>query len=675
MKEPNDKPDLRIVASSEAPDENARLAKLTPYKLALHYAELGYHVFPVNRAKDENGESVDKVDKAPKLSGNWKEHASQNRDKIKALFANTDRETTYVAAHMRDHLAIDLDTYKSGSDPILQTLLNERTRIHRTQNGGYHVIFSDPDNKWGNSATAFPGNIEVRGHKGYIILPDGQDYTVEKLTAPIATPPYVQKRLIFKDDADGNPSITDTAIDALVRASSNERGDMFRDMVRRVFYDQGDAGAWHDSVRDLDAIMAAQGFDRLTRFKFLETAAEELSVAADSEKRRRRFQNIREELGRLVLGSEAKIKQSPDGGLQVRNLTDAIADHRHLAYVVAGFIARGKLYSCTAPKGSNKTTLAMHLAVSVAGRFKFAAGMPVHNRARVLFLAGENPDDVMLRFKAIAWKLDLPPATLQNIDILERSIDISKDVGSLLELGERKDYGLVIIDTAQAYAPYGEDSNANTAMLEYARAIRKLTQLGNPAVFILAHPTKQQARSGKEFEPYGAGSFSNEIDGLCSLNASSKGVVLSRNAKWRGRHWDEVGFKFEVIENCPALKTRIKDEDGVTHIEQETAPMLVPLDDSTPLPGDSDSPLYAKLSENQRLVVDAVANLMARNRKPPIKDQIVEAVLPLWAGDAKDFTKRQSIARCIASLVKRKALKQRGEEYWSTANPGNAEGS
>lgn len=652
-------------------EENERLATLTPMAIALELAEEGFSVFPANRAKDADGKSIESIDKTPKLPGNWKEHATRDPEKIKQLFADTTRKDTYVAAHLRDHVAIDLDTYKPGEDQIIDRLLNEDTRIHRTQNGGFHVLFSDPGNEWGNSAASFPKNVDVRGHNGYTIMPNGEDYLFENLNETRSTPDYVKERLAVSDKVEGSFTASPAAIAALERASSTQQNDRFKAIVEKVYYDQGDAGSWHDSARDLDAIMASAGFDQQTRFKLLETAATQLSVASPTERRRRRFQKAKPEIGRLVLGSEAKFKSASTSDLKIRSLVSAMADHWPLSYVVSGFIARNKLYCCTAPKGSNKTTLAMHLAISVAGRLEFAERMPVHKRARVLFMAGENPDDVLMRFKAIVWKLELPASVLDNIDILERSMDIAEDVDALLQVAEGKEYGLVIIDTAQAYSPLNEDSNANTAMLKYARGIRRLTKLGSPAIFIMAHPTKAEARNRKEFEPYGAGSFSNEIDGLCSLKQDGKVVTLMKNAKWRGRNWEEVSFKSEIIEDCPSLKENTIDEDGKEHIEQDTAPMLLPLSEEERKEAEGQSPVYARLTENQQRVFDAVVALTLINETAPTREEIVGHLLPQWAGESPDKTKRQSIGRTLHTLVRKKVVGQRGEEYY--AKGGNSE--
>ena len=69
-------------------------------------------------------------------------------------------------------------------------------------------------------------------------------------------------------------------------------------------------------------------------------------------------------------------------------------------YVVDGVVQKSYLYALTARTGHGKTAVAMLMAQSIA------RGVPFHNheveQGKVLFLAGENSQDVRVRYKVLA---------------------------------------------------------------------------------------------------------------------------------------------------------------------------------------------------------------------------------------------------------------------------------
>jgi hypothetical protein len=79
-------------------------------------------------------------------------------------------------------------------------------------------------------------------------------------------------------------------------------------------------------------------------------------------------------------------------------------------YLFDGILQRHFIYSMTALTGSGKTAIALMLAVHVA------LGQPIGDRfleqGRVLYFAGENPDDIRMRWLASADKFGFDPATI-----------------------------------------------------------------------------------------------------------------------------------------------------------------------------------------------------------------------------------------------------------------------
>ena len=72
-------------------------------------------------------------------------------------------------------------------------------------------------------------------------------------------------------------------------------------------------------------------------------------------------------------------------------------------YLIDGLLQRRFLYSLTAPTGGGKTAVALLLASAIA-RGESIAGREVE-RGGVLYLAGENPDDIRMRWLAMADKM------------------------------------------------------------------------------------------------------------------------------------------------------------------------------------------------------------------------------------------------------------------------------
>src|SRR5262249_41483844 len=76
-------------------------------------------------------------------------------------------------------------------------------------------------------------------------------------------------------------------------------------------------------------------------------------------------------------------------------------------YLIEGLLQRRFLYSLTAATGSGKTAIALLLAALVCQGGKLAE-LEV-GKGRVLYFAGENPDDVRMRWFAVTQQFGLTP--------------------------------------------------------------------------------------------------------------------------------------------------------------------------------------------------------------------------------------------------------------------------
>lgn len=215
-------------------------------------------------------------------------------------------------------------------------------------------------------------------------------------------------------------------------------------------------------------------------------------------------------------------------------------------WLIDGIIQKGRLYACTSLTGHGKTAVWLYFACMVqAGR---RAGHLDTVKGNVLYLAGENPEDLKARMLGMCQQFSLP--SLQLPYVLPRTFPLNDDEADSLKhdieaLGVP--LTLIIGDTAASFFP-GEDENDNVASGRYARTLRSLAAVdGNPAVTVLSHPTKHAARDN--LLPRGGSAFLNELDGNLTLWSATMGEVttLHWHGKIRGPDFSPLHFKLQTI--------------------------------------------------------------------------------------------------------------------------------
>ena len=200
-------------------------------------------------------------------------------------------------------------------------------------------------------------------------------------------------------------------------------------------------------------------------------------------------------------------------------------------YIVDGIIQRGRLISLTSPTGHGKTAVALYLGTMISiGRN--IGGIEVE-KGEVLFLAGENPDDLCGRFHAAVQYYHVKPNDM-NIAILPGNFPLTPDDAEKLkqEINARENpTSVIFVDSAAAYFS-GDDENHNVQAGAYARNLRVLTTCkGNPAVVILCHPIKAASRD--TLLPRGGGAFLAEVDANLTLWSDAQGENTTLH--WQGK--------------------------------------------------------------------------------------------------------------------------------------------
>jgi hypothetical protein len=221
-------------------------------------------------------------------------------------------------------------------------------------------------------------------------------------------------------------------------------------------------------------------------------------------------------------------------------------------YLIDGIIQRSRLYACTSLTGHGKTAVAVYLSCMIAtGRYVANAETM---QGRVIYLAGENPDDLCCRFSATCQHYGLNPDDLP-IKVLPASFSLddqsAEEVCHLLDAdteAEGSPPALVIIDTGPAYYD-GEDDNDNVQQGRFARRIRRwiVGSEGSPAVLVLTHPTKNAQPDN--LLPRGGGAFLNELDGNFTLWSAAIGETTAMHwqGKLRGADFPRIEFAIKPV--------------------------------------------------------------------------------------------------------------------------------
>lgn len=232
------------------------------------------------------------------------------------------------------------------------------------------------------------------------------------------------------------------------------------------------------------------------------------------------------------------------------SLRDFLKDFKPPDYLIEGIIQRRYIYSLTGQTGHAKTAIALLIA-QLVGSLDAGAMLCGHavERGRVVYFAGENPDDIRMRL--IGANVDLN----SRISIIPGVFDIEAMGAELIkQIDGVQPIDLVFIDTSAAYF-LGNEELSNTQMGAHARMLRKLTTLpGGPSVLPLCHPIKH-VTDPSQLLPRGGGAFLNEMDGNLTAWLKDEMVQLHHN-KIRGPGFEPMTFQLERITSTKLIDSK-----------------------------------------------------------------------------------------------------------------------
>ncbi len=246
---------------------------------------------------------------------------------------------------------------------------------------------------------------------------------------------------------------------------------------------------------------------------------------------------------------------TPTGGF-IKTETEFVAGFVPPDYLLRGVLQLRFCYSVTGQTGTGKTTVAMLVAAHVATGSQLG-GLSV-KRGTVIYFAGENPEDVKMRWIGLKSHMGLTGPV--DVHFIPGAMHISKVVDRIREevISKGLTPKLIVVDTAAAYFEEDND-NDNVQAGNHARRLRSLCTLpGGPCVLVLCHPTKNA--QDDNLVPRGGGAFLNEVDGNIALRkADGNFVVANALGKFRGPEFTPLNFALCVVRDHPLLK----DSDGV----------------------------------------------------------------------------------------------------------------
>jgi hypothetical protein len=222
-------------------------------------------------------------------------------------------------------------------------------------------------------------------------------------------------------------------------------------------------------------------------------------------------------------------------------------------YLVDGVLQRRYCYSLTATTGTGKTAIMLRTAAHVC------LGRQIGDRdvakGRVLYFAGENPDDIRARWIALAQEMVFDPEEA-GVYFIAGVYKISETQARIRQEMEEigGEFSLIVVDTSAAYFE-GDQENDNTQHGAHARRLRALCKMpGGPCVLVACHPPKNA--KDDNLQPRGGGAFLAEIDGNLTARKNDGAVALHWQGKFRGPEFPEILFGLRTITHSKLRDSR-----------------------------------------------------------------------------------------------------------------------
>ena len=334
-------------------------------------------------------------------------------------------------------------------------------------------------------------------------------------------------------------------------------------------------------------------------------------------------------------GAEAK-KRAPPSPL-IQSSAAFTCDFIPPDYLVDGILQRRFCYSLTAKTGTGKTAVLLRVSANVAlGR---AIGNIQVEQGKVLYFAGENPDDIRMRWIGLAQEMGFDDKEIE-VHFIAGTFKISAMRTRIKEEMQRiGGFSLIVVDTSAAYFE-GDESNSNSQMAAHGKMLRSLCEMpGGPCVVIACHPVKNAGDDN--MVPYGGGAFLNEVDGNLTAKRSDNAVAVHWQGKFRGPDFAEILFGLRTLNTCQLLK----DSKG----------RFIPTVISYPMGDDAQEAMTARARSQEDDLLRVLVQM------PEASQSELATALGWRLGDGNPY--KSLVSRTLKKLEKAKLIKMERDGY------------
>jgi RecA-family ATPase len=330
----------------------------------------------------------------------------------------------------------------------------------------------------------------------------------------------------------------------------------------------------------------------------------------------------------------------------IQTSDEFVRDYVPPDFLLDGILQRGYFYSMTAATGAGKTSLALLIAALVVTGKRL--GEIDVDKGQVLYLAGENPDDVRGRWFGISQELKFAPAAV-DVHWLAGAMNLSENAERISQEVVRKGLkpSLVIVDTSAAYN-FGDDENSNAQQVGYARLLRTLTNLpGRPCVIVLCHPTKTAGDDA--LVPRGGYAFLCEVDGNFAVRKRETTITMAPLGKFRGDENWSLSFALKKV-----YHPRLKDAKG----RDISTVVAEPITDA------QKQQMTAQARRHEDLVLKTV--------ETHPKASLTERATSLCWRNGKGAPDKTRVNRALETLMQEKFIRKHRDE-WQLTQAGEKE--
>ncbi len=459
-----------------------RKPKTTMLDAALHYATLGYRVFPCRpnaKVPATNHGLKDATDDLDTITGWW----------TKQPDANIGLLTTGL-------VVVDFDDPQTAWPGADRARDFAGSPIQRTPRGGKHVVLSAGESRYRNTASKIAESVDTRADGGYIVVApsmvDGKQYAWVVPLEPREDLPVVPAWLAADLERFSNPRAEEAAQKPREgRWAAGQRNAALSSMAGWLRRD----GL---SEREIEAVLQVANRDRCR-------------PPLDASEVTRIAKSIARYAAGQMPDSPARSDQSGQSDIDYQPITAAELAKQNIQinWLVNYMLADGQSCILAGPKKTLKTSIALDLCISLATAGLFLGRFQVPQARRVAFMSGESGaatmQETLLR---ICDAAAVDPAGLTNLLITERLPQIGHEEHQEAMEAFIADHEVevCVIDPAyMAMAAMGGDANNLFLVGGNLRRLNDLTaQTG--CSFVLLHHTRKHLGEDKFAMP--------ELDGI-----------------------------------------------------------------------------------------------------------------------------------------------------------------